>query len=220
MRLFYYEAKEVFIIKDLTGQRFGRLVVLGRNGSDKWKNVTWSCKCDCGNDVVVSGSYLRNGETKSCGCLQKEIAKKRMSTHGCTKTRLYRVWAGIKSRCYNPNSCNYQYYGAKGVEMCELWKNNFDAFKEWAFNNGYDENAQAQECTVDRIDNSLSYSPSNCRISNHTVQCNNQTSNKIFSYNGKTMTMAEWARIFGIKYTTLRARIRRGVPFEDAIKIK
>lgn len=204
-------------MKNLKDMVFGRLTVIDRAGSDKSMNATWLCKCECGKEVVISGIYLRNGETKSCGCLHKEVAKKTMTTHGLSKTRLYKVWAGIKSRCYNPNNNNYKYYGAIGITMCDAWLNSFESFRNWSLQNGYDENAKAQECTIDRIDNNLSYSPDNCRWVNHVMQCNNQSSNKMFSYNGETHTMAEWERIFNMKYTTLRARIRRGASFEEAI---
>lgn len=205
-------------MKDLTGKRFGKLVVIKRSGSDKHKNATWLCRCDCGNETIVSGIYLRQGETRSCGCLQRKVVREAKATHGLSKTRLYRVWAGIKNRCYNPRAENYKYYGAKGVTMCDEWKNDFLSFRDWALNNGYDESAKTQVCTIDRIDCGKSYSPNNCRIANHVTQCNNQTSNRIFTYNETSKSMAEWARVFGIKYTTLRARIRRGIPFDKAIK--
>lgn len=202
---------------DLTGQRFGRLLVLERCGSDKQKNATWKCLCDCGNQTVKSGVYLRNGDTKSCGCLHKETVTALMSTHKKSKTRLYRVWSGMKTRCYNPNSSNYKYYGGKGIKMCDLWANDFDAFSEWAIKNGYDENAPVQNCTIDRIDPLKGYSPENCRWVNQKRQCNNQTSNKILVCDGVEHTMSEWADILGIKYTTLRARIRRGHTIENMI---
>lgn len=203
---------------DLTGMKFDRLKVIERAGSDKSKNATWLCQCDCGNKVVVVGSNLRCGDTRSCGCLHRENVSVMMSKHKQSKTRLYRVWAGIKTRCYNKKSSNYQYYGAKGITMCETWKDSFEAFRDWAVSNGYDSNATAQECTIDRKDNTKGYSPENCEWANHRTQCNNQSSNKTFTYDGKTLTMAEWAREVGIKYTTLRARIRRGIPFEKAIE--
>ena len=202
---------------DLTGERFGRLLVIERCGSDKSKNALWRCICDCGNETVKSGIYLRNGDTRSCGCLHKETVSKRMSTHRLSRTRLYRVWSGIKNRCYNPNTDNYKYYGEVGIGMCDEWRNNFEAFLEWSISNGYDENAKAQECTIDRIDTSKGYSPDNCRWANHTIQCNNQTSNKLLTFNGETHTIAEWARKQGINYSTLRARINRGVPVETAL---
>lgn len=202
---------------DLTGQRFGRLEAIQHVGSNKNHQAVWLCRCDCGNQAEVVSQYLRNGDTKSCGCLQREGTGQRMTTHGHSKTRLHRVWVGIKNRCYNPKTDNYKYYGAKGITMCDEWKNSFESFMEWSMQNGYDPNAKAQECTIDRIDNNKGYYPENCRWVDHTYQCNNQSSNKVFTYNGETKTMAEWARTVGMKYTTLRARIRRGMPFEEAI---
>lgn len=204
-------------MKDMTGQRFGRLVVIERATEKRRQGVYWHCRCDCGNEIDVLGTSLRCGDTKSCGCLHRETVSTMMSTHGLSKTRLYRVWAGIKNRCYNPHAENYKYYGANGITMCDEWRNSFESFRDWAVNNGYDEHASSQQCTIDRINTALGYSPDNCRWVDHVTQCNNQTSNKLFTYNGATHTMAEWAKIFQIKYTTLRARIRHGVPFEEAI---
>lgn len=204
---------------DLTNKVFDRLTVVRRVGSDKSHNATWLCICECGNEIVTAGIYLRSGDKRSCGCLHKEIVQKTMTTHGLSKTRLYKVWAGIKSRCYNPNNDNYKYYGALGITMCDEWRDSFEAFRDWSVANGYDECAGAQACTIDRIDNLLPYSPNNCRWADHMTQCNNQSKNKLFEHNGETHTMAEWARVLGIKYTTLRARIRRGKTFEDAINM-
>lgn len=202
---------------DLSGKRFGRLIVIEKDKSDCKKGLSWLCECDCGNRCIVWGIYLRNGDTKSCGCLHKDVVSKQMSTHGLSKTRLYRIWSNIKTRCYNPNSDNYKYYGGKGIYMCDEWKNNFLCFRDWAINNGWNEELSKQDWTIDRIDNSKPYCPENCRWANHITQCNNQTSNKMFEYNNEVHTMSEWARILGIKYTTLRARISRGHTFEEAI---
>lgn len=202
---------------DLKGKQFGRLTVIERSGSDANKNATWLCRCDCGNCKVISSASLVHGDTKSCGCLHRERVSNSMRTHGKSKTRLYRVWAGMKNRCYNPEASNYQYYGALGINVCDEWKDDFVAFESWALLNGYDATASAQECTLDRIDNTKGYSPENCRWANHSDQCNNQSTNRVFTYNGQTHTMSEWAKLVGIKYTTLRSRVRNGMAFEDAI---
>lgn len=207
-------------MKDHTGEKFGRLTVIKRDKSVYGRGVCWLCKCECGKECVVLGTYLRNGDTKSCGCLHKDTVSKRMSTHSLSKTRLYRIWNNMKTRCYNPNSDNYKYYGGKGVYICDEWKDNFLNFRNWAVDNGWDENALGQECTIDRIDNNKPYCPDNCRWANHIEQCNNQTSNKVFEYNGETHTMSEWARLLNINYSTLKDRIRKGLTFEDAIKYK
>ncbi len=202
---------------DLTGERFGRLLVIEKIGCIKKKGSVWKCLCDCGKTVEVLGTYLRRGDTKSCGCYHSDSVRRMMLTHGKSKTRLYRVWAGIKNRCNNPNSSNYKYYGAQNITMCEEWEKSFEVFEKWALDSGYDESAKPQVCTLDRIDNESGYSPDNCRWTDHTHQCNNQKSNRLFEYNGVIHTMAEWAKIFKMNYSTLRARIRKGMNFEDAI---
>ena len=123
--------------KDLTGQRFGKLMVVSRaddyikpNGN---KIIQWRCVCDCGNEVVVRGEYLKSGHTKSCGC-NKSISH--TITHGKSKSRLYKIWIGMKERCYNPNRNSYCWYGAKGICVCDEW-DDFENFYDWSMNNGY-----------------------------------------------------------------------------------
>ena len=202
---------------DLTGKRFGNLVVMYDTGERKRKSICWMCQCDCGNFKIVRSIELIKGDTKSCGCLHSKVVSERMRTHGKSKTRLYRVWAGIKNRCYNQSASNYIYYGGKGITMYDKWRDDYASFEEWAYQNGFDDSLTSQECSIDRIDTSKGYTPDNCRWVSHTAQCNNQTSNKMLTFNGETMSMAEWARKIGIKYTTLRARIRRGMPLEEAL---
>lgn len=166
--------------KDLTGQRFGRLTVLAPDGKDPQGRYKWRCRCDCGNEKTTTGTYLTRGETRSCGCLHTEVVSahnkseaKKESTrrwnstykykHGSTGSRLYRVWGGMKKRCYNPKEKAYKDYGGRGITVCDEWKASFEAFCEWAMANGYDENAAYGECTIDRIDVNGNYEPTNCR---------------------------------------------------------
>lgn len=142
---------------DLTGDRFGRLVavrVLGKkNGA-----YVWECLCDCGNTTFVCGSKLTNGHTKSCGCIRKEGVRKPAYSHGLCNTRLYRIWSNIKSRCLNPKSDNYKFYGGKGITICEEWLHSFQAFYDWAMENGYKDGL-----TIDRKNSDDGYSPRNCQ---------------------------------------------------------
>lgn len=194
---------------DLTGQKFGRLTVIEKYG--KYTPTKWLCKCECGNEYIAIGNNLKRGFTKSCGCLQKEHPNG--TTHNLANTRLYNIWAGIKTRCKNPKSKAYKNYGARGITVCDEWANDFTAFHEWAMANGYQEGL-----TIDRIDANGNYEPSNCRWLTNAEQQNNRRNNHSITYNGETHTMAEWARILGINYHTLQTRLYRGWTIEKAIQ--
>ena len=154
---------------DLTGQRFGRLTVVERTGTSKNGNALWACRCDCGNVAVVRGASLKNGITRSCGCLIAESTKDRNTTHGLRKTRLYHVWANMKDRCLNPNTPSYSYYGGRGITICDEWRDDFQAFYDWAMANGH-----RDDLSIDRIDNDKGYNPDNCRWATHSEQMHNR----------------------------------------------
>lgn len=156
--------------RDLTGTRFGRLVALKRIGSN-CQGAVWLCKCDCGDVCNVGQHLLRFGKTKSCGCLQKELAAQKLLKHNGRKDnpRLYRIWLNMKSRCYNKNNPNFIYYGMRGIGVCDEWRYDFATFLNWSKENGYE-----QALTIDRIDNDESYSPSNCRWVSMKIQSNNR----------------------------------------------
>lgn len=191
---------------DLTGQKFGRLTVIER-AENNGNVVCWVCKCDCGNVRIVQGCSLRNGRTTSCGCFQRERVQNK-TIHGQAKkgnkTRLYKIYHGMKVRCTKKSGQNYKYYGLKGIAICDEWLNNFQSFYNWAMSNGY-----ADNLTIDRIDSSKGYAPNNCRWVSYKEQNNNTSRNRLITYNGKTQTIAQWAEETGIKYGTLIARINR-----------
>ena len=170
---------------DLTGKRFGKLTVISRQGTNKHKKVLWLCKCDCGKETLVCGSSLRSRLTLSCGCYGKQSRKNSITTHNKTHTRLFRVWQNIKRRCYAKTNPDYKYYGACGVKVCDEWLNSFQAFYDWAMQNGYNESAPKGQCTLDRIDTNGNYEPSNCRWVSMKVQNLNRKANVILEYNGK-----------------------------------
>lgn len=168
---------------DLTGQRFGRLIVLERAEDHITKSgkkvKRWNCLCDCGNKKIVRHGELRNGHTQSCGCLHKEKVGAMNRTHGLSAKhdRLYPLWKSIKYRCYNKNSKSYKDYGGRGIKMCDEWLNNPKAFCDWAINNGYKEDKTdkgVNMLTIDRIDVNGNYCPENCRFVTNEVQAKNK----------------------------------------------
>lgn len=206
--------------KDLTGQKFGKLTVIERAGTSKNKKVLWLCECDCEehNKVVVTASNLTLGITKSCGCLHKESARrtgKANIKHGDTDTRLYRIFYGMKDRCYNSKNKDYARYGGRSITVCEEWKNNYSSFKNWALNNGYKDTL-----TIERKDYNKNYCPENCEWITMEQQQRNKSSNRTITYNGETMILVEWAEKLGIPYKVLCARINdKGYTFEEAINM-
>ena len=187
---------------DLTGQVYERLTVIKRvddyispSGSHQ---VQWLCKCKCGKEVIVTGNNLRKGNSKSCGCYNRELLPKINSTHNASNTRLYHIWTCMKDRCYNPKNKKYKDYGGRGIIICDEWINDFEAFANWAYDNGYIENVSRGECTIDRIDVNGNYCQQNCRWVNQKVQTNNKRNNHYITYNGETHTVTEWNNIFPV----------------------
>lgn len=189
-------------VRDLSGKQFGKLEVIKRVPNTS--RVKWLCKCICGNEVVVQSGNLLCGNTKSCGCYKKEKTKETKTKHGESKTRLYRIWAGMKCRTCNNKSPIFSYYGGRGIRVCNEWESSYKNFSEWAKDNGYND-----ELTLDRIDNNGNYEPKNCRWITKEEQANNRRSNHLLTHAGETHTIKEWSVITGINYGTLRNRARK-----------
>ena len=130
-----------------------------------------------------------------------------------SSSRLYQVWAGIITRCENPNSNNYPRYGARGISVCSEW-HNYIVFEQWALANGYDPNANSRTQAIERIDVNGNYCPSNCRLVSYKEQQNNTRKNVFITYNGETKTLSQWADCFGISYSTFMTRYYRGWSIE------
>lgn len=157
--------------KDITGQRFGRLEVKRLSHRDYNKQAVWDCECDCGQEVKILLQSLTSGRTRSCGCLGKEVTSQIMKgntfakKHGGTGSRTYSSWAAMRSRCLVKSSGNYHKYGAKGVTICDRWKESFENFLE-------DMGKRPEGTSLDRTDCSKGYSPDNCRWA--TIEEQNQ----------------------------------------------
>ena len=182
------------------GQKFGRLTVVGFvHKRNKWY---WRCRCECGNEVIRQGCLVRQGNPISCGCYQREVVSKIFTTHGMTKSRLYRIYNAMKNRCYNEKQPNYMNYGGRGIGICEEWLQGFGVFQEWALANGY-----ADDLTIERIDNSKDYSPDNCRWATRAEQSRNTRRNHRYTHNGRTQVLTDWCKELGLDFHTVENRI-------------
>lgn len=209
------------MIEDLTGRRFGRLVVLSMCPHVAGEDVRWNCRCDCGAELSVSGHSLRRGRTKSCGCYQRERAAalgKSSALHGGKGTRLYELWKGVRARCNNPNHKSYSTYGGSGIKMCHEW-DDFTAFRDWAYENGYVDNAEKFSCTLDRIDRTKGYSPDNCRWVDMKVQSRNTRRNVVVEYQGKSYVAKDLAIQYGVAPHTFITRLNLGLSVDDALSL-
>lgn len=200
---------------DLTGKKFGRLVVMSYEGlSDaKRPRSLWLCKCDCGEQVLRTTQLLNAPNSHSCGCQTREINIERNTKHGRHKSLEYRTWANMLQRCTNPKASMYALWGGNGICVCDRWRV-FECFYE---DMGPRPTANHQ---IDRIDSIGNYEPGNCRWATPKEQSNNTSRNVIIEWNGSRKSVSEWSLELGIKRPTLDARLKRGWSIEKAFTTK
>lgn len=201
--------------KDITGKKFGRLVVVGLSIIDKKRDyrVYWNCLCECGKKVVVRGDILRSYRTRSCGCLLKSKVKygaeSYLYKHGKTGTKIYIAWKQIQSRCYNKKDSAYHNYGERGIK-CE-WETFEEFYKDMR-------DPPSKMHSIDRIDNNGNYSKENCRWATKKQQANNRRTCVLFTLEGKTKNLKEWSEHFNTPYKSVWWRVKKGWNIEDALK--
>lgn len=203
---------------DLSGLKYGRLKVLRLHERRK-KHTYYLCECECGEKKAIRSDRLKNGNTKSCGCLKLEkkscgdgekTERKKGSEatyykHGKSHHPLYTVWRGMKERCNNHKRPFYKHYGGRGIKVCNEWSNDFQPFYDWSISNGYEKGL-----TLDRKDNNKGYSPENCEWKTHKQQNRNTRRNKLITIGDQTKCVSEWAEESGVNVQTLFHRYKRG----------
>lgn len=188
-------------LNNISGMKFGKLTVISR--ADSKNNMTyWHCLCDCGIEKDVLASHLTSGKIVSCGCLSAERIANLNRKHGMGNTRIYKIWCGMKTRCYNKNSKSYENYGGRGITVCDEWIHDFMNFYDWAMLNGY-----TDELSIDRIDNDGNYEPKNCRWTTHKEQSNNTRRTRLFLHNGVIKSLKQIATDENIDYKMLARKM-------------
>lgn len=201
--------------KDLTGQIYGRLTVIRRAPNDRHGNVMWYCECECGETTTTRTNALTSGKATSCGCIHRKRAADTHTKHGLHGTRLYNIWANMKGRCNTESSSFYGIYGGRGIKVCPEWENSFEAFRDWALANGYQDHL-----TIERKDTNGDYCPENCCWATEKEQARNRSTTVFITVDGTTKSRSEWAEVLKIKPAALRSAIRRGHDPETYIRTK
>lgn len=201
--------------RDITGQRFGRLIALRPVGRTRPRqSVIWLCKCDCGLEAEAVTSDLTTGHITSCGCRRAEILASitpRSVKHGKASTPEYRSWECMKARCLNPNTEGFERYGRRGIKVCDRW---LDSFENFFADMGP---KPTKRHTIDREDVDGNYEPSNCRWATHSEQCCNKSDNRLLTLNGETLPLIEWSRRFGVASHVIAQRVGRGWSLQRAL---
>jgi hypothetical protein len=194
---------------DLTDMKFGRLMAIERSATRRRHVSEWVCRCECGKTLNVSTDKLNSGNTKSCGCLQRDKARARLRTHGASNTPEYRIWRSMRERCrLRP----HPRYGGRGIDVCDRW---FNSFADFIADMGQ---RPTPKHTLERINGEGHYEPNNCKWATWIQQNNNKTGIRKVTINGEADTIANWCRRLGINRDTVSNRIHNlGWSYEDAL---
>jgi len=184
---------------DLTGHKFGRLTAIKFVKFSNNKTTYWLCECDCGNKKLIQYESLVTKKTVSCGCFRKEINKTKFTTHGKSKSKIYKIWQSMKERCGNKNNKDYGNYGDRGIKICKRWGNFINFYSDMG--------NKPHNFTIERIDNNKGYSPENCRWASWLEQQNNRRDNRRVSFDNKMLTISQWSRKLKVHPQTLYSRI-------------
>lgn len=207
--------KRLYRIKHITGQRFGKLIVVSLAGR-KRHTTYWKCLCDCGRELLVSREHLFDGHTKSCGCFRRETTSARSVTHGETRGRAkppeYTLWLHIKARCTNPKEPSFPNYGGRGITICRRWKYSFERFLS-------DVGRRPEGKTLGRINNSKGYYCNNVRWETMTQQARNTRRNLILTVSGVTGCFAELCDYFQVPYQKAYSRYYSGWKLDKVFDI-
>lgn len=199
--------------EDLTGKKFGRWRIVAMLEGQKAKAI-----CECGNEREVFAQTLKHSKSLSCGCLSREInsgpkpaISERLTTHGQSKTPIYKVWAAMLARCSNATNPAYCNYGGRGISVCERWLK----YENFIADMGH---RPSDKHSIERINNDGNYEPTNCKWATKKEQCNNMRTNRFLVFNGESKTMSQWAESLGVSRDTIRGRLRRGATVEQALR--
>lgn len=197
-------------ILDLNGKIFSHLTVIKYVGKNKHNWALWECLCYCGKTTIVYSHKLRNGATKSCGCLRVTQARDNFKTHGQSGTRFYKIWRKVHVRISNPRSIVYKYYGGRGIKVDKRW-NSFENFYQDMFES-YSEHVKdfsEKQTTLERIDNNGNYSKENCRWATRQEQMENRRNSIFFNFRGNRISLTKFCEINGLDYKLAHQRMSK-----------
>jgi hypothetical protein len=203
------EIKKGNRFRDLTNIRFGKLIAIKPIKKSYDTKYYWECICDCGKTKVIMSSNLVRGISTTCGCGKIKIGEI-TTKHGMTKTRIFKIWAGVRKRCTNPRCKSYNHYGGRGIKISDKWNNFMDFYND--MKEGY-----ADNLSLDRINPNGNYEPGNCRWATQKTQSRNRRNNHIIEYKSESKTLAEWSEISKVPSNAIKYRIQNGWDIGKAI---